>query len=95
MKLSSSSLATSRSCCNARPLVRLRTTSKVMPKNSRLITRPLASTKGGRLISALCSKAGSVVKYRVHSRPATSIRLSLKKRNSFVLFSSRLIRSRS
>jgi len=53
-----------------------------MAKSKRLTVTPLASTRAGRLLLAPLSNLGSVAKYRAHSRPAFSIRLSLVKRTA-------------
>src|SRR3712207_8283411 len=69
---SRSLLATSRSLLVRSTLVRLRTSSKLIPKSNRLTATPLASTKAGTLLSAPFSNFGKVAKYRLHSRPARS-----------------------
>jgi hypothetical protein len=60
--------------------MRLRTSIQEMPKRRTLTPMPLASTKMGRLLSALLLKASKVAKYRLHGRPAISLRLCSEKR---------------
>jgi hypothetical protein len=56
--------------------VRLRTSKRVIPKSRKLTATPLSNTKRGRSLPASSSNPGNVAKYRLHSRPATSIPLS-------------------